>query len=56
MEVIVRLSIDRYFKTGICESPADAVIFAFENHFLEYFETHNSHNWRKENLWREEVD
>jgi len=56
MEVIVRLSIDRYFKTGICESPADAVIFAFENHFLEYFETYNSHNWRKENLWREEVD
>ena len=52
----MRLSIDKYFKTNVCETPAEAVIYAFENHFVEYFSTYNCHNWRKENLWREEVD
>jgi len=29
---------------------------AFEQHYLPYFETFNCHNWRKERLWREEID
>lgn len=56
MEVLVRLSIDKFFKNGLVESTSEAVILAFENHFLPYFETFDCHVWRKEKLWREEMD
>ena len=56
IEVLVRLSQDKYAKTGIAESPSAAVEMAFETNFLPYFETFNCHNWRKERLWREEID
>lgn len=29
---------------------------SFDNHFLPYFETFDCHKWRKERLWREEID
>ena len=29
---------------------------AFETHFLPYFKTFQCHDWRKERLWKEEID
>lgn len=56
IEVLVRLSIDKYLKTQIVESPSEAVFLAFDKHFLPWFNTFDSHVWRKERLWREEID
>jgi hypothetical protein len=50
MEVLVRLSVAKYFKTGKVESASEAVIKAFEDNFHPYIadEKFNSHIWRKE--------
>ena len=34
----------------------DAVIKAFEEHFLPHFKTFQCHEWRLERLWQEEID
>lgn len=39
IEVLVRLSIDKYFKTKVCETPSEAIELAFETHFLPFFKS-----------------
>lgn len=56
IEVLVRLALDKYFKTKEAATHSEAVEMAFEKHFLPYFKTFECHNWRMERLWQEEID
>jgi hypothetical protein len=37
IEVLVRLALDKYLKTGIVKTQAEAVKMAFEKNFLDHF-------------------
>ena len=56
LEVLSRLSIDKYYKTGTCPTISEAIIMTSEKHFKPYFEQFDCHKFRKERLWREEID
>jgi len=56
LEVLVRLAIDKYIKTGITKSYLEAIKSAFENHYITYFRNFQCHRFRKERLWRQEID
>jgi len=55
-EALVRLSTDKFYRTNVVDLPSLAVQKGFEEHFLPYFATFKAHDWRKERLWREEID
>lgn len=56
MEVLVRLSIDKFIKSGQTKSYLEALKLAFDNHFLPFFKQFDSHHFRRERLWNEECD
>ena len=56
IEVLVRLALDKYLKTGVKETKVEAVEAAFETNFMPFFKDFDCHKWRKETLWREEID
>ena len=56
MEVLVRLSIDKFIKSGMTKSYCEALQLAFDNHFLPFFRGFDSHLFRRERLWNEECD
>ena len=56
MEVLVRLSFDKYFKTGLANDQADSTEMAFKHNYLAYFSTFECHNFRKDKYWKEEID
>lgn len=56
LEVLVRLCIDKYYRTNEVDLPHVAIETGFEEHLLPYFRTFKCHNWRKERLWHEEID
>lgn len=56
MEVLVRLSLDKYVKSGATKSFYEAVNLAFENYFLKFFKTFDCHRFRKDRLWNEPCD
>ena len=56
-EMLIRLAVDKFLKSGETKSYLEAVKRAFEEHYLVYFKTFASiHKFRKERLWREEMD
>lgn len=55
-EALVRLSTDKFYRTNVVDLPSEAVERGFDEHFLQHFSTFRAHDWRKERLWREEVD
>ena len=56
IEALVRLSLDKFHKTKEVDTPTEAVERSFEEHFLPHFSTFNCHEWRKERLWKQEID
>jgi hypothetical protein len=56
MEVLVRLSIDKFVKSGTTKFSSEGVKMGFENHFLPFFKQFDCHLFRKERLWNEECD
>lgn len=54
--MLIRLAIDKFFKTKEKETYLEAIQLAFEDYFLPYFEGFNSNDWRRKYLWREEID
>lgn len=56
LEATVRLAVDKYIKTGGAKTYSEAVETCLEQHLLPYLKTFNCHTFRKEKLWREEID
>ena len=56
LEALLRLSIDKYLKTKVTKTIAEAVEMSFETHFNPFFKKFECHTFRKEKLWKEEVD
>ena len=56
MEIFVRLGIDKYYKTKICETYEDSIIKVFEDHVLPYFRKFNSNDFRWSRLYNEQCD
>jgi hypothetical protein len=56
MEVFVRLSIQKYFKSKTVTSILDAIKLMFEQSVLPVISKFDCHDWRKKRLWNEECD
>ena len=56
MEVLTRLALDKYFKTGTAADPPSALEVLLNQNILPHFSTFDCHQFRKEKLWREEND
>ena len=56
MEVLVRLAIDKYIKSGQTKSFSEAVYLSFSNYFLRFFKGFDCHRFRRERLWNEPCD
>ena len=56
LELLVRLSITKYFKSKIEKSISESVERSFNDHFLPFFNKFDSHNWRVNQLWTEQND
>ena len=56
IEIFVRISITKYFKTKIVESIPEAVIKLYEETLDPLFSQFDCHRWRREKLWNEDWD
>ena len=60
LEIFVRLCLQKYVKSGAAgeegKKMSDAIKIMFERDLLPCFSRYDSHKWRKEKLWVEEVD
>jgi hypothetical protein len=56
MEILVRLSQDKYIKSGQTKSSHEALTWAFNNYFSRFFGNFDCHKFRKERLWNEPCD
>jgi|LauGreDrversion4_2_1035121.scaffolds.fasta_scaffold52384_3 hypothetical protein len=55
-EAVMRLALDKYFKSKMCETPFEAIKIAFEKHFIPAWQHFDCHKIRVEKIWREEND
>ncbi|CAI2371034.1 unnamed protein product [Moneuplotes crassus] len=56
MEVLVRISIIKYFKSGLLKTMEEAIKTCFQEHFLTYLNSFDSRTWRLTKLWTEDCD
>jgi hypothetical protein len=56
LEIIVRIAIDKYYKTGICDYHKDAVKMLMDTHLLPVMKQYSSEEWRWDLYICEEVD
>lgn len=56
MEILVRIAIDKYYKSGIVLSHSEAVIMLIENNILRYLSNILSDKWRFDRYINEDVD
>ena len=54
--MLIRLAIDKYFKTKETKSLSQAVEWCFERHYFPYLEKFDSLTFRREVLYFEEID
>lgn len=55
-EAVIRLALDKYFKSKICSTPLEAIKAAFEQHFKPCWAQYDCHKVRVEKIWRQEND
>jgi len=56
LEIFVRLSIDKHYKSKAVESYDEALFKVFEENVLPYFRKFNSNDFRWQRLWNEPCD
>lgn len=56
MEILVRLAIDKFYKSGVVSRHSDAVVRIFEEHCSTTMQQFNSNIFRYERYLREDVD
>ena len=56
LEILVRIGITKYFKTGIWKTLYESIHKCFEEHFKPFLEKFDSKTWRNKELWTEEWD
>ena len=56
VEALLRLCMEKYYRTNEVDLPSQSVQKGFEECLLPYFSTFKCHDWRKERLWFEEND
>ena len=54
--MIVRLASDKYLKSGLAKTISEAVETIIEKDLKAHFQTHDSGNFRRQILWKEEND
>lgn len=53
---MVRLAIEKFFKSNVCKTFDQAVTKFFEEHALPYFKQYSFHEFRTKKLWTETMD
>lgn len=56
LEILVRLSVTKYVKTGTCKSISEAVDKLFREHLDKFFAEFDSNLFRETKLWQEDSD
>ena len=56
IEIVVRVAIDKYFKTGICNSESKALTKFADLHVKPFLGRFNTNKWRKNRYLNEEID
>jgi hypothetical protein len=56
MEVLVRIAIQKYYKSKQVPTVMDAIKMAFDVSIIPFISKYDSHEWRKKRLWNEECD
>ena len=56
MEMLVRLAIQKYFKSKTVDSMYEAILRMFDNELLKYLSIFDCHVWRRTFLWTESCD
>jgi hypothetical protein len=56
MEVLLKLSIQRYYDTGAVPTRVEAVKKLYDTHLCKYAGNLDSQRWREERYWNEECD
>jgi hypothetical protein len=56
LEAVVRLGIDKYYKTKVVDSFVKALEMAFKLNFIPFFKQFNCQRMRLERIWRQEND
>ena len=56
MQLLVKISKDKYYRTKVFSNLPDAVKYAFENHFNFYLKNFNNYKWRIERYYNEFTD
>jgi NLR family CARD domain-containing protein 3 len=56
LEILVRLAIEKFFKSSVCKTFDQAVIKFFEDHALPYFKQFTFQDFRDKKIWTEGMD
>ena len=55
-EILVRISLFKYFKSKVTNNMTDAVKKLFNDSILPFIKRFDCHEWRLKRLWNEECD
>ena len=56
LEFLIRISLDKYFRSGIFKTEIEAVSFFFENNFSKFFNIYDQDKWRLERFYNQECE
>lgn len=56
LEFLIRVSLDKYYRSGYCKSEVDAVKMLFENHFIKHFKFYDRDLWRYNRYFNQECE
>ena len=56
LEILTRIGITKYYKTGVVKSIYESIEKCFEEHFKPFLSKFDSRSWRNNELWTEDWD
>jgi hypothetical protein len=56
MEILVRIALDKYFKTGICPTHSQAVSVLLTSHIIPHLGNYSANKWRFERYFFKSVE
>ena len=51
LEFLIRVALDKYFRSGLCKTEAQAIKRFFDLHFLKHLTMYNQDKWRNDRLF-----
>lgn len=56
LEFLIRISLDKYFRSGYCKTESEAIEIFFKSHFIKNLTIYDQDKWRFERFFNQECE